>query len=94
MDKYQPEDDEVAVNIAIDGVRHCLNICGITTPLAQNAIIAEGFIDVMSFSEIREKDVYEMVKTINATPNANLRKYTWNTDLPGFPVDPGLSLVR
>jgi hypothetical protein len=23
-----------------------------------------------------------------------LRKYTWNTDLPGFPVDPGLSLVR
>jgi exonuclease III len=23
-----------------------------------------------------------------------IRKYLWNTDLPGFPVDPGLSLVR
>jgi hypothetical protein len=71
MDEYQPEDDDLAVNIAIDGVRHCLNICGITTPLAQNAIIAEGFIDIMSFSEIRDKDVHEMVKTINAIPNVN-----------------------
>jgi hypothetical protein len=71
MDEHQEEDNALAVNMAIDGVRHCLNICGITTPHAQNAIIAEGFIDIMSFSEIRDKDVHEMVKTINAIPNIN-----------------------
>jgi hypothetical protein len=48
MDEYPPEEDNaLAANMAIDGVRHCLNICGIMTLLAQNAIIAEGFTDVM-----------------------------------------------
>jgi hypothetical protein len=71
MDEYPPEDDALAANMAIEGVRHCLDVCGITTPLAQNAIIAEGFTDIMSFSEIRDKDVHETVKTINTIPIAN-----------------------
>jgi hypothetical protein len=38
------------------------------TLLAQDAVIAEGFVDIMSFAELRDKDIHKMVKTINAAP--------------------------
>jgi hypothetical protein len=47
------------------GVRHCLSVCGLDTPLQQNAIIAEGFTETRSFAELRDKDVHEMIKAIN-----------------------------
>jgi hypothetical protein len=68
MEDVQHEEEVLAINIAIDGVRHCLHVCGIMTPLAQDAVIAEGFVDIMSFAELRDKDIHEMVKTINAAP--------------------------
>jgi hypothetical protein len=36
------------------------------TPLAQDAVIAEVFVDIMSFAELCDKDIHKMVKTINA----------------------------
>jgi hypothetical protein len=45
------EENELAVNMAVEGVRHCLHVCGITTPIAQDAVIGEGFVDIMSFSD-------------------------------------------
>jgi hypothetical protein len=63
-------DDEhvLAMDLALDGVRHCLHLCGITAFNVQDAVMAKGFIDIMSFAELRDKDIHEMVKTINATP--------------------------
>jgi hypothetical protein len=43
-------------------------ICGIAVPNVQDAVIAKGFVDIMSFSKLRDKDIYKMVKTINAIP--------------------------
>jgi hypothetical protein len=59
------EENVIAENMAIEGVRHCLHVCGIITPIVQDAVIGEGFVDIMSFSELRDKDIHEMVKTIN-----------------------------
>jgi hypothetical protein len=47
------DDEEVlAMDLALDGVRHCLHIRGITALNAQDAVIAEGFNDIMSFAEL------------------------------------------
>jgi hypothetical protein len=55
--EHAPDEDEqmLAVGIAIQGVRHCLHVCGLLTPAVQNAIIAEGFADIRSLAELREK---------------------------------------
>jgi hypothetical protein len=45
-----------------------LSVCGFNTPLQQDTIIDEGFTAVRLFAELRDKDVHEMVKAINATP--------------------------
>jgi hypothetical protein len=71
-----PNDEEVipqlehpaAVDEDLLGVRHCLSVCGFNTPLQQDTIIDKGFTAVRSFAELRDKDVYEMVKSINAPP--------------------------
>jgi hypothetical protein len=68
MNDVQPEEEVLAINMAVDGVQHCLHVSGIMTPLAQDAVIAEGFVDIMSFAELRDKDIHKMVKTINAAP--------------------------
>jgi hypothetical protein len=34
------------------------------------------------------------VTSLTVVNHRLIRKYLWNTDLSGFPVDPGLSLVR
>jgi hypothetical protein len=73
-----PNDDEVIPQfeqpaIADDnllGVRHCLMVCGLETPPQQDAIIEEGFTEVRSFAELRDKDIHEMIKSINAPPAA------------------------
>jgi hypothetical protein len=39
-------------------------------PNVQDAVIAECFVDILSFSELRDKDIHKMVKTINHTPAA------------------------
>jgi hypothetical protein len=52
------------------GVRHCLSVCGLDTPLQQDTIIAEGFTEIRSFAELRDKDVHEMIKAINTPPAA------------------------
>jgi hypothetical protein len=85
MDDAQPEEEVLAINIAIDGVRHCLHVCGIMTPLAQDAVIAEGFVDIMSFAELCDKDIHEHPIEINASTAfhpVNMgslhRFHTWN----------------
>jgi hypothetical protein len=42
-----PLDEALAVGLAIQGVRHCLSICGLMTPAIQDAVIAEGFVDLI-----------------------------------------------
>jgi hypothetical protein len=61
------EENVIAMDMAMEGVRHCLHVCGIVAPFVQDAVIGEGFVDIMSFSELRDKDIHEMVKTINST---------------------------
>jgi hypothetical protein len=69
-DKVIPQFEHPAVaNDNLLGVRHCLSVCGLDTPLQQDAIIAEGFTETRSFAELRDKDVHEMIKAIN-TPLA------------------------
>jgi hypothetical protein len=62
------QDEALAVGLAIQGVRHCLSVCGLMTPAIQDAVIAEGFVDLLSFAELRDKDIHEMVKSINTNP--------------------------
>jgi hypothetical protein len=73
-----PNDDEVIPQfeqpaIADDdlvGVRHCLMVCGFDTLPQQDTIIEEGFTEIRSFAELRDKDIHEMVKATNAPPAA------------------------
>jgi hypothetical protein len=62
------QDEALAVGLAIQGVRHCLSVCGLMTPAIQDAVIAEGFVDLLSFAELHDKDIHEMVKSINTNP--------------------------
>jgi hypothetical protein len=63
------EDEALAIGVAVAGVRHCLFVCGLIDAAAQDAVIAEGFVDMASLAELREKDIHEMVKTINTRTN-------------------------
>jgi hypothetical protein len=38
------------------------------TPVVQDAVIAERFVDLLPFAELRDKDIHEMVKSINTNP--------------------------
>jgi hypothetical protein len=65
----QDDEEEVApVDNDMEGVRHCLFVCGLETPAQQDAILLEGFVDIRSFAKLRSKDILEMVKTINTPP--------------------------
>jgi hypothetical protein len=44
----------MAVGMAIQGIQHCLHVCGLMTPAIQDAVIAEGFVDLSSFAELRD----------------------------------------
>jgi hypothetical protein len=59
----------LAIGIAIAGVRHCLFVCGLIDAATQDAVISEGYVNMASFAELQEKDIHEMVKSINARPN-------------------------
>jgi hypothetical protein len=63
-----PQDEALAVGLGIQGVRHCLSICGLMTPAIQDAVIAEGFVELVLFAELHDKDIHEMVKSINTNP--------------------------
>jgi hypothetical protein len=67
------EEQIAAVDNAVEGVRHCLLVCGLLTPAEQDAILLEGYVDILSFAELREKDIHEMVKSINAAAIAPQR---------------------
>jgi hypothetical protein len=56
---------EVPIGEEIEGVWHCLFLCGLTTLEQQDSIILEGFTDIRSFAELQDKDIHEMVKQIN-----------------------------
>ena len=57
-----------APNIDINGVRHCLTICGCNNDLRE-AIIAEGVDKMAQLKYLRVKDVDDMSKRITALPN-------------------------
>jgi hypothetical protein len=71
-----PNDDKVIPQFAqpavadddLLGVRHCLSVCGLVTPLQQDMIIAEGFTEIRLFPKLCDKDVHEMIKAINTPP--------------------------
>jgi hypothetical protein len=66
-DKVIPQFEQPAVaNDDLLGVRHCLLVCGFDTPPQQDTIIEEGFTEICSFAELRDNDIHEMVKAINA----------------------------
>jgi hypothetical protein len=65
---WRYQDEALAIDLAIQGVRHCLSICGLMTPAIQDAVIAEGFVDLLLFAELHDKDIHEMVKSINTNP--------------------------
>jgi hypothetical protein len=66
------EGKEAIIDNEIEGICHCLFVCGLETTTQQDAIILEGFVDIRSFGELRSKDNLQMVKTMN-TPEPPVR---------------------
>ena len=56
-----------AQNIGIEGVCHCLTLCGCNHEL-QEAIIAKGIDEMAQFRYLRVKDIDDMLKRITALP--------------------------
>jgi hypothetical protein len=57
-------------------------------PAVKNAIIAEGFVDLRSFAELRDKDIHELVKSINSHPLPARRGCGWGCGRAEFPLIP------
>jgi len=62
-----------------DGVRNCLQICGLTQDAQRNEWISEGMTDMNSVTSIRPSEVYKVAKKIESRSNTvqgqgNVRK--------------------
>ena len=54
-------------------VHAVLIVCGVNTPAARNAIVAEGFDDVSRFGRVTAADMVTMVKALRQVPNNPVR---------------------
>jgi hypothetical protein len=67
-----------------------LLVCGLLTPAEQDAILLEGYVDILSFAELREKDIHEMVKSINAAAIAP----QWGQGRQAAAAGPAVKITR
>jgi hypothetical protein len=53
-------EEALSIVIAIAGIWHCLFVCRVINAAVQDAVIAEGYVNVASLAELGEKDIHEM----------------------------------